>query len=102
MDITAKAQNQVDLILKDTEFLRISVDGGGCSGFKIAMKKEIEKDPKDIWVTHNVAVDSISEGYLLEATLDWKTDMFQPSFSFSVENASSCGCGTSFQFNERA
>jgi len=102
MDITAKAQNQVDLILKDSEFLKISVDGGGCSGFKIGMKKEIEKDSTDIWVTHNIAVDSISEGYLLEATLDWKTDMFQPSFSFSVENASSCGCGTSFQFNERA
>ena len=99
MDITAKAQNQVDLILKDSEFLKISVDGGGCSGFKIGMKKEIEKDSTDIWVTHHIAVDSISEGYLLEATLDWKTDMFQPSYSFSVENASSCGCGTSFQFN---
>ena len=61
MDITAKAQNQVDLILKDTEFLRISVDGGG-----------------------------------------WKTDMFQPTFNFSVKNTSSCGCGSSFQFNEGA
>ena len=100
MDITAKAQNQVDLILKDSEFLRISLDGGGCSGFKIGMKKEIEKDPTDIWVTYNIAVDSISEGYLSQATLDWKTDIFQPSFSFQVKDASSCGCGTSFQFNK--
>ena len=102
MDITAKAQNQVDSILKDSEFLRISVDGGGCSGFKIEMKKEIERDTTDIWITHNIAVDSISVGYLLEATLDWKTDMFQPEFNFSVKNTSSCGCGSSFQFNEGA
>ena len=37
--------------------------------------------------------------HLGRATLDWKTDMFQPTFNFSVKNTSSCGCGSSFQFN---
>ena len=100
MDITAKAQDKVDQTLSGEGFLRVSVDGGGCSGFKVALSKESVSEEKDILITHNVLIDPISEVYLSEATLDWIDDPFQATFHFDIPKTSSCGCGSSFQFED--
>tara|TARA_R110002110_G_scaffold13058_6_gene62419 strand:- start:341 stop:637 length:297 start_codon:yes stop_codon:yes gene_type:complete len=95
MIVTEKAQQRIDQTLSDTESLRVSVNGGGCSGYLINLKKETNSD--GIWITHNVLTDSISEEFLSEATLDWTDDPFQPTFKFNIPDTHSCGCGNSFQ-----
>ena len=95
MIVTEKAQQRIDQTLSDKECLRVSVNGGGCSGYLIDLKKETNSD--GIWITHNVLTDSISEEFLSEATLDWIDDSFQPTFKFNIPDTHSCGCGNSFQ-----
>ena len=95
MIVTEKAQQRIDKTLSDKESLRVSVNGGGCSGYLINLKKET--DPEGIWITHNVLTDSISEEFLTGATLDWDDDPFQPTFKFNIPDTHSCGCGNSFQ-----
>ncbi len=103
MKITTSAQEKIDQTLHAAETLRISVEGGGCSGYRVGLKKEDSKEKRedDIWITHNVLMDTISEGYLSKATLEWTNDPFQPAFKFEIPNTYSCGCGESFQFEEK-
>ena len=98
MIVTEKAQQRIDKTLSDKESLRVSVNGGGCSGYLINLKKETNSD--GIWITHNVLTDSISEEFLTGATLDWDDDPFQPTFKFNIPDTHSCGCGNSFQRDE--
>jgi iron-sulfur cluster assembly accessory protein len=101
MNITESAEKKIEEILQDSERLRVSVNGGGCSGFTVDLSKEIAQSGVDTWSNPNVLIDSTSEEYLSEATLDWKTDdPFNPKFHFSIPNTRSCGCGTSFQFEK--
>lgn len=92
--------------------LRISVDGGGCSGFQYAF--ELEEWPSDappgphslrgdgdVLVQQDevsVIVDPVSLGFVEGATIDYKQELI--SSSFRVENnpqsEASCGCGVSF------
>ena len=69
-------------------------------GFKVGLSRETDSEEKDILLTHNVLIDPISEEYLSEATLDWIDDPFQATFHFSIPKTHSCGCGTSFQFED--
>ncbi len=80
--------------------LRISVQGGGCSGFQYGFELVPEAEDDD-WVFEQegakVFVDPISCQYLTGATIDY-VDTIQGSY-FSIKNpgvTSSCGCGSSF------
>ena len=99
MVITEKAQQQIANTLQDSEFLRIEVSGGGCSGFTVGLAKVGGTEESDIWLRDNVVIDTASEGYLSEATLDWIEDPFQPTFKFDIPDTHACGCGSSFQFS---
>jgi len=96
MIVTARAQERIDETLSGAEFLRISVNGGGCSGFLIGLRKDVDSD--GVMVTHNVLTDSTSAEYLSKATLDWSDDPFQPAFKFEIPGTAACGCGNSFLF----
>ena len=102
MKISTLAQERIDQTLADTENLRVSVEGGGCSGYRVGLKKENSEEKKedDVWVTHNVLIDTISEVYLITATLEWTNDEFQPTFKFDIPNTKSCGCGNSFTLED--
>ena len=100
MNVTQKAQERINQTLTDSEALRVEVNGGGCSGFIVSFKKEVEPTGSDIWHSHNVLTDSTSAAYLLTAVLDYSDDAFAPTFKVDVPNANSCGCGISFQFEE--
>jgi iron-sulfur cluster insertion protein len=101
MEITKSAEQKITEVLEDSEHLRVSVSGGGCSGFTVGLERGVTMKESDTWLNSNVLIDSTSAAYLLEATLDWKTDdPFNPSFHFSIPNTKSCGCGNSFQFEE--
>ena len=100
MNITPMAEERIAQTLKDSELLRIEVNGGGCSGFTVGLAKVIDTDDRDIWVRENVVMDTTSEVYLSEATLDWINDPFKSTFHFQIPNTKSCGCGDSFQFED--
>jgi len=80
--------------------LRISVSGGGCSGFQYAFDVVQQAAPDDLVIERDgarVAVDEVSLPFLQGSRLDFVDDLIGQSFRFENPNAtSSCGCGTSF------
>lgn len=80
--------------------LRISVVGGGCSGYQYGL--DFEKNPRmdDITITFNtlsVFVDPVSAGYLKGTTVDYVSGLNGTGFKFNNPNAKrTCGCGSSF------
>jgi iron-sulfur cluster insertion protein len=100
MNITIEAAERIKQTLSDTEYLRVEVNGGGCSGFTVGLSKTDGVIENDISLSEKVIIDPISEGYLSLATLDWIDDPFSPAFKFNIPNTKSCGCGNSFTLEE--
>jgi iron-sulfur cluster assembly accessory protein len=79
--------------------LRISVVGGGCSGFQYSMNFDSRKDG-DIVTDFDglsVLVDEISLPYIAGTTLDYVEGLHNAGFRFDNPRASrTCGCGSSF------
>jgi len=80
--------------------LRVSVQPGGCSGFKYGLLIEDEAADDDLVVDQagwRVFVDPFSAQYLNGVTIDYVTSMMGSGFTFKNPNATGgCGCGTSF------
>lgn len=80
--------------------LRISISGGGCSGFQYHFTLDDQKLNDDIVFTHNgaeVIVDETSLGLLEGSILDYVEDMVASTFTIKNPNAAAaCGCGNSF------
>lgn len=81
--------------------LRISVEGGGCSGF--SYKYELvggEPSQDDLVIEKNgatVLIDSVSLPFMEGAEIDFVDDLMGQAFKIHNPNAvSSCGCGSSF------
>jgi iron-sulfur cluster assembly accessory protein len=63
LNVTTKAVQKLRQIAEDGEFLRISVEGGGCSGFEYKLKLDKQKWPDDVLIEKggaNVVVDEVS------------------------------------------
>ncbi len=79
---------------------RVSVEGGGCSGFQYQFAISPAPDADDALIEQNdarVAIDPASLGFLLGAKIDFVDDLMGQSFRIENPNATaSCGCGTSF------
>lgn len=99
VNITARAANRICEIAS-SHALRISVNGGGCSGFQYDFA--IADGPQDDDVAFErdgatVLVDSVSIGFIEGSTLDFVDDLIGQSFKIQNPQAkSSCGCGVSF------
>ena len=98
LEFTNSAKKQIEKITKSEEkkYFRISVQGGGCSGFKynFSFDNKIEKD--DI-LFNNAVIDKQSLDIIAGSTVDFKKEMIGESFSINNPKASaSCGCGLSF------
>jgi iron-sulfur cluster assembly accessory protein len=80
--------------------LRVSVEGGGCSGFQYKFDMERSRAADDVVITRDgatVLVDQISLGYLAGSEIDFVDDLIGASFRVNNPQATaSCGCGTSF------
>ena len=102
--ITDSAYKRVAAILADTpdmNALRISVEGGGCSGFSYKydlVNEEPEKD--DLTFAQDGAtiyIDTMSLMYMGGSEIDFVDNLMGQSFEIRNPNAvASCGCGTSF------
>lgn len=80
--------------------LRVFVQGGGCSGMQYGFTLD-ETQNEDDWALEidgiQILVDSMSNGYLQGAEIDYKEDQYGSSFSIKNPNAQvTCGCGSSF------
>lgn len=80
--------------------LRVSVSGGGCSGFQYEFELARERAEDDLVIERSgavVLIDQISLPYLEGSEIDFVDDLIGQSFQVKNPNATaSCGCGTSF------
>ena len=80
--------------------LRISVNGGGCSGFSYAFDIARDRAADDLAIERDgatVLVDAVSLEYMAGSTIDFVNDLIGQSFKIENPQApASCGCGTSF------
>jgi iron-sulfur cluster insertion protein len=80
--------------------LRLSVSGGGCSGFQYGFSFDNAVQPDDHLFERDgvkVVIDDTSLDLLSGAEIDFVEDLVGASFQVKNPNAkSSCGCGSSF------
>src|SRR3954469_6284439 len=100
--VSARAARRIGEILKtegDGAMLRISVEGGGCSGFQYKFDVEHSKTDDDLVIARDsaiVVVDPASVPFLAGSEVDFVDDLIGASFRVVNPNApASCGCGTS-------
>jgi iron-sulfur cluster assembly accessory protein len=102
LTVTDRAARRIGEILKSEPgaMLRLSVLGGGCSGFQYKFDVERDRADDDITIDHGgvtVLVDSVSLQYLAGSEIDFVDDLIGASFKVNNPKAkTSCGCGTSF------
>lgn len=80
--------------------LRVSVQPGGCSGFRYGLLIEDQPAEDDVVLEQSgvrIFVDPFSAQYLSGVTIDYVSSMQGSGFTFKNPNASGgCGCGSSF------
>ena len=80
--------------------LRVSVQPGGCSGFKYSLVIEDRAAEDDLILPNdgfNIFVDPFSAQYLNGVTIDYVSSMQGSGFTFKNPNSTGgCGCGSSF------
>ena len=103
IELTTRAAERIGEILSGEphgSMLRISVNGGGCSGFQYGFDIDAERHADDLLVERDgaaVLVDETSLEFLKGSTVDFVDDLIGQSFKIENPQAtSSCGCGTSF------
>ncbi|MCI4662960.1 MAG: iron-sulfur cluster insertion protein ErpA [Neomegalonema sp.] len=82
------------------QMLRVSILGGGCSGFQYDFKLESSAEPDDLRIEDDgavVLIDPVSLPFLSGAVIDFKRELIGARFTIDNPNATAtCGCGTSF------
>ena len=101
--VSERAARRVAEILKkepEGTMLRVSVEGGGCSGFQYKFDMEQANTDDDLVIARDgavVLIDSVSVNYMAGSEIDFVDDLIGASFKIKNPKATaSCGCGTSF------
>ena len=96
------AKRIAEILQREPEgtMLRVSVEGGGCSGFQYKFDIERAKAADDHVISRDgavVLIDPISVNYMTGSEIDFVDDLIGASFKVKNPQAkASCGCGTSF------
>lgn len=103
--VSERAAKRIGEILKGEPagtMLRVSVEGGGCSGFQYKFDMERVKAADDLVISRDgavVLIDPVSVNYMAGSEIDFVNDLIGASFKVKNPQAkASCGCGTSFAF----
>ena len=101
--VSDRAARKIGEILKAEPpgaMLRVSVEGGGCSGFQYKFDVERARADDDIVLRRDgatVLIDSVSLKFLAGSEIDFVDDLIGASFKvINPQAKASCGCGTSF------
>jgi iron-sulfur cluster assembly accessory protein len=101
--VSERAARRIGEILKgepNGTMLRVSVEGGGCSGFQYKFDMERAKAADDLVINRDgatVLIDPVSVNYMAGSEIDFVDDLIGASFKVNNPQAkASCGCGTSF------
>ncbi len=101
--VSERAARRIGEILRNEPagaMLRVSVEGGGCSGFQYKFDVARARADDDIVISRNgatVLIDPVSVGYMEGSEIDYVDDLIGASFKIDNPKATSgCGCGTSF------
>ena len=101
--VSERAARRIGDILKAEPagtMLRVSVEGGGCSGFQYRFDMERDAASDDLVIAQSgatVLIDPVSAQYMAGSEIDFVDDLIGAAFKVKNPNATaSCGCGTSF------
>ena len=104
--VSETAKKKVIELMKDegfnpiTDYVRVGVKSGGCSGLSYDLKFDKENQEEDKVFQDNdvkIIVDKKSFLYLIGTTLQYSGGLNGTGFVFNNPNANrTCGCGESF------
>ncbi len=101
--VSERAARRIGEILKNEPsgtMLRVSVEGGGCSGFQYKFDMERAKAADDLVIDREgavVLIDPVSVNYMAGSEIDFVDSLIGASFKvINPQAKASCGCGTSF------
>jgi iron-sulfur cluster assembly protein len=103
--VSESAKKKIESIMEEQKmtpdhFIRVSVQGGGCSGlsYKMDFDKEIKPDDQEFMDKGvKLVTDLRSFLYVCNTTLDFSDGLNGKGFEFKNPNASrTCACGESF------
>ena len=101
--LSASAAAQINAIMKKMgkqDFLRVAVEGGGCSGFSYKFDFAESANEDDLVITRDgatVVIDEMSLEFLSGSEIDYSNELIGAAFKIVNPNATAnCGCGTSF------
>ncbi len=103
ISVSDRAANRIrDILASEAgqRALRVSVLGGGCSGFRYEFEIVPDANADDLVIEKSgarVVIDPVSIPYMSGSEIDFVDDLIGASFKITNPNATaSCGCGTSF------
>jgi iron-sulfur cluster assembly accessory protein len=101
--VSERAARRIGEILQaepNGTMLRVSVKGGGCSGFQYKFDMDRAKAEDDLVIAREgavVLIDPVSVNYMAGSEIDFVENLIGASFQVKNPQAkASCGCGTSF------
>jgi iron-sulfur cluster assembly protein len=102
--VTPKAAEKIKEFMKEEkenpEYLRVYVQGGGCSGLSYGMGFETKPEDDDTVIEESgvkVLIDSYSQDSLNGANIDYIESLMGSGFKINNPNVTkSCSCGSSF------
>jgi len=101
--VSERAAQRIGEILRQEPtgtMLRVSVEGGGCSGFQYKFDTERNRSDDDVVIERSgatVLIDPVSLNYMAGSEIDFVDDLIGSAFKVHNPQATaSCGCGTSF------
>ena len=98
IDFTKEALDEINKITQTgkKKYFRITVKGGGCSGFKYNFGFDENSSVDDV-IFNNAIIDKASLEIISGSVVDFKKEMIRESFVITNPKATaSCGCGLSF------
>ncbi len=108
IELTENAIAKLNGALDPTDYVRIAVISGGCSGFSYDISIEEKEETKDDDIiaefgSVKVYMDPYSHFILRETVVDYVETLQQSGFKFvNSKAAKSCACGTSFKPEDSA